>query len=90
MQLKEICVGLFGELFFGFFFFNLNRAGNVKTLLHARDVELDHSQVFAFDYDASQRPHKSEREVEEGEVEEKPSRQNEMSWERHKDNVGTV
>lgn len=86
MQLKEIFVG------YSFFFFNLNRAGNVKTLLHARDVELDHSQVFAFDYDASQRPHKSEREVEEVEVEveEKPSRQNEMSWERHKDNAGTV
>lgn len=45
------------------FFFNLNRAGNVKTLLHARDVQLDHSQVFAFDYNASHRPHKSEREV---------------------------
>lgn len=44
-------------------FFNLNRAGNVKALLHARDVQLDHSQVFAFDYNASHRPHKSEREV---------------------------
>lgn len=41
----------------------LNGAGNVETLLHARDVELDHSQVFAFDYDASQRADKSEREV---------------------------
>lgn len=47
-----------------YFIFYLNRTGNVEALLHAGDVELDHSQVFAFDYDASQRPHKSEREVE--------------------------
>lgn len=41
----------------------LNGACNVETLLHAGDVELDHSQVFAFDYDASQWANKSEREV---------------------------
>lgn len=42
---------------------HLNGACNVETLLHAGDVELDHSQVFAFDYDASHRADKSEREV---------------------------
>lgn len=45
-----------------FLFVYLDRAGNVETLLHTRDVELDHSQVFAFDYNASQRAHKSESE----------------------------
>lgn len=39
---------------------NLNGAGNVETLFHARDVKLDHSEVFAFDCDTSKRPHKSE------------------------------
>lgn len=39
---------------------NLNGAGDVETLLHSRDVKLDHSQVFAFDYDTPKRTHKSE------------------------------
>lgn len=38
---------------------NLNGAGNIEALLHARDVKLDHSQVFAFHYDTSKRTHKS-------------------------------
>lgn len=38
---------------------NLNGAGNVETLLHARNVKLDHSQVFAFHYDTSKITHKS-------------------------------
>lgn len=62
------------------YFINLNRAGNVETLLHARDVKLDHSQVFAFDDDASQRPHKSEREA----------NCEELWGERHKNRAGTV
>lgn len=41
--------------------FYLYGAGNVKTLLHAGNVQLDHPQVFAFDNDASKRPHKSDR-----------------------------
>lgn len=44
-------------------FFHLDRTGNVETLLHARDVELDHPQVFAFDDDPSLRPQKSEGKV---------------------------
>lgn len=39
---------------------NLNGAGNVETLFHARDIKLDHSQVFALDCDTSKRTHKSE------------------------------
>lgn len=42
----------------------LNRAGYVETLLHTRDIQLDHPEVFAFDYDASHRSNKSERQVE--------------------------
>lgn len=49
--------------YFAVVFLYLNRVGNVETLLQARDVELDHPQVFAFDYDGSQRPYKSNREV---------------------------
>lgn len=37
----------------------LDRAGNVETLLHTSDLKLNHSQVFAFDSDVPQRPHKS-------------------------------
>lgn len=43
--------------------FYLNRVGNVDTLLHTRNVELDHPQVFAFDYDGSQRSYKSGTQV---------------------------
>lgn len=43
--------------------FYLNGTSNVETLLHARDVKLDHSQVFTFDYDGSNRADKSEQEV---------------------------
>lgn len=39
---------------------NLNGAGNVETLFHARNVKLDHSQVFTLDCDTSKRTHKSE------------------------------
>lgn len=36
----------------------LDRAGDVQALLHARDIQLNDSQIFAFYNDGTQRAHK--------------------------------
>lgn len=36
----------------------LDRAGDVQALLHARDIQLNDSQIFAFYNDGTERAHK--------------------------------
>ena len=38
----------------------LDGAGDVEALLHPRDIQLDHPQVFALHYDGPQRAYKPE------------------------------
>ena len=42
-EMSEVSFGLFDDLW------HLDRARDVETLLHARDVELEHPHIFALD-----------------------------------------